>query len=61
LYPLREPSLISWAVYIVFQPRNIVFVLFQVLTNFYFWEIQKFTLNSKLLSSQIQFIFSMSC
>jgi hypothetical protein len=37
-----------------------VFVLFQVLTHFYFWQIQKFTVNSKLLSSQVQFIFSMS-
>lgn len=60
-YPLREPSLISLAVYIVFQPRNILFVLFQVLTHFYFWVIQKSTVNSKLLSFQIQFIFSMSC
>ncbi len=59
-YPLRELSLISLAVYIVFQPQNIVFVLFQVLTHFYFWQIQKFTVNSKLLSSQVQFIFSMS-
>jgi hypothetical protein len=35
-YHLHEPLLISLAFYIVFPPQNIVFVLFQVLTHFYF-------------------------